>query len=118
MPTMGFDCPGRKCVTFQKNIITSDVFWQIGVLSAVTVVLGYAISVRETFDNVSGDRTVQFVYETLHDAGYSMDQIKKIKIVSGKPFCSTRNCIYVPFNDEQLIRAKKYYATGDDQEGI
>jgi hypothetical protein len=97
--------------------LTSSVFYKIGILSAAMAFFGYAISQRETLDNVAGKRTIQFVKDTLTNAGYSIDQIKKVKILSGKPFCSTRNCIYVPFNDEQLLRAQKYYETSNDKEG-
>ncbi len=110
----------KKNVSFlekQKKIFTGHVFWKIAVLSSTIAALGYLISQRETLDNIAGDETKKFVRDTLRQAGYSEDQIKKVNIYSGSPFCSMRNSIFVPFNDEQLLRAQRYYETGKDLEG-
>lgn len=71
----------------------------------------------ETINNVAGDATIEFIRDTLKKAGYSDEQIKAVRILSGTPFKATRRTIFVPFNDEQLLRARRYYVTKDDQEG-
>jgi hypothetical protein len=98
---------------FWKN----GIFWPVTLTSALLVVLSYGIAQRETLDNVAGAQTIAFVKGVLLEAGYSPAAIDRLTILSGKPFCSLRNCIYVPFNDEQLLRAQKYFYTQQDEEG-
>ena len=44
MQIFALECPGQECLHFQKDVITSSVFWQIGAMSTAMVLLGYAVS--------------------------------------------------------------------------
>ncbi len=65
----------------------------------------------------AGHETVAFVREVLKDAGYEQNQIDKIKIFEGGQFVSRIGAIYVPFNDELLLRARHYYETKEEIKG-
>lgn len=97
----------------QRKILISPLF--AGVTLGLALLTLY--EKPETINNVAGDETVQFVRDTLKDAGYSDEQIKTVRILSGTQSQTTRRTISVSFNDEQLLRARRYYVTRDDQEG-
>lgn len=106
------------CSANPMKIVGKPMFLDATVLCCVLICLRWLISPAETIENVAGDKTVAFVKKVLTQAGYSKQQINGIKILYGNQFCSTRECLYVPFNDEQLLRAEKYSATHNDKEGI
>jgi len=61
----------------------------------------------------AGEETKQFVRDTLEKAGYSDEQIARVKIRQGKEFLVRWRTLEVPFTDKKLQRARFLYESED-----